>query len=92
MADEQLNDEPTRQLGGPVRFRTRHVFYLLTVACLLLGVPGWMYVAGVIVGPWLFFILIVGPLILMQFAFIQLIPPLRRKLFPRGNSIADRQR
>jgi hypothetical protein len=89
MADQILNDETTRQLGGPMRFRTRHVFYLLTVACLLLGVPGWMYVAGVVVGPWIFFILTVGPLMLMQFVFILLIPPLRRRLFRRETPVVE---
>lgn len=90
MADEQLNEDAYRQLGGrPIRFRTRHIFYVVTVACALLGIPGWMYIAGVVIGPWLFFILFVGPLILLQFVFVLLIPPLRHKLLQSKNSVSD---
>jgi fatty acid desaturase len=93
MADDQLHEDAHRQLGGqPIRFRTRHVLYIVTIVCALLGIPGWLYIAGIVIGPWFLFIVVVGPLLLMQFLFVLLIPPLRHKLLERGSSLNARPR
>jgi hypothetical protein len=90
MADGPHHDDSYRRLDGqPIRFRTRHVLYIMTVACLLLGIPGWMYIAGIVVGPLFLFILVVGPLFLMQFLFVLLVPTLRHKLLRSKSPVRD---
>jgi hypothetical protein len=65
--------------GRVFRFRTRHLLYITFAVCAALGIPGLMYAAIWIVGPWL----LLGPLMLVQFLFILLIPPLRHRLLER---------
>jgi hypothetical protein len=65
--------------GHFVRYRTRHLLYITAGVCAALAFPGSVYVAALIVGPWL----VLGPLMLAQLLFILLIPPLRQRLFQR---------
>jgi hypothetical protein len=74
---EMADGEPDYR---PIRFRTRHTIYLITVTCVLLAIPGGMFVVGVVVAPWIWFFLIICPLVMMQFLFVLLVPVLRRKL------------
>ena len=85
MSGEHFTENSIDQSGNrPIRFRTRHIFYLLTVLCVIMGIPGGLFVVGVVVAPWLWFFFIIGPLMSLQFLFILLIPPLRRKLLRPG--------
>jgi hypothetical protein len=75
----------------PIRFGIRHLLYLITFFGIVMGIPGGLYVVGVIVAPWVWFLFIIGPLILVQFLVVLAVPPLRRKLLgrrprPRGAS------
>jgi membrane protein implicated in regulation of membrane protease activity len=87
MADKQsietANGEPNYR---PVQFQTRHIICLITATCILLGIPGGMFVVGVVVAPWIWFFLIICPLILIQFLFVLLVPALRRRLLPSRGS------
>jgi hypothetical protein len=90
MSRQHISENPSERFGNrPIRFGTRHILYLSTVLCVLMGIPGGLYVVGVIVAPWVWFLFIIGPLIFLQLLFILLIPPLRRRLLQRGSSLSD---
>jgi hypothetical protein len=89
------SDDIYRNLGGrPVRFRVRHLLYLIAAVSLGLGIPGLTYILGWLVFPWLMFVLIVGPILFGQFLFILLIRPLRQNLFglDRSANVTQRRR
>jgi hypothetical protein len=84
MANEPNTHDAYRELADePIRFRLRHILYLVTATCAVLGIPWLMYIFGVLVGAWMMFALIVGPLMFLQLLFILLVPPLRNKLLKR---------
>ena len=77
-------DVPTLPTSRRFRFRLRHVFYLLTAACLFLGVPMLRYTFGMLTTACVVAALILGPLIVAQSVFILIIPRLRRRLFAKS--------
>jgi len=89
MDEKELANEASDHSGGsPIRFQIRHLFYVTTIICALLGIPGLMYVAFMVFSP----SLLISLLILAQFMFILLVPPLRRKLLHFGNVAVKRGR
>jgi hypothetical protein len=95
MAEESLPaDDPKLPSSRQFRFSLRHVFYLLTIACVLLGIPmlgaafSSLFTACIIAA------IILGPLIVAQALVVLLVPGLRRRLFaksPPGDSHAKAQ-
>jgi hypothetical protein len=82
VVDVLPSDDAHRSFGGsPVRFRVRHLLYLLSAVSFALGIPGLRYIIGWIVFPWLMFVLIVSPVLVGQFLFMLLIPSLRHDVF-----------
>jgi hypothetical protein len=66
------------------QFRTRHLFWLTTGVCILLGVPGLLWISlhflagAALIGVGAVVILVA---IVMEFVVVLMIPPLRRQLF-----------
>lgn len=77
-------NDPTLPSSGRFRFRLRHAFYLLTAACLFLGVPMLRYTFGMLVTASIVAAIILAPLIAAQSVFILLVPRLRRRLFAKS--------
>lgn len=85
-----LLNEPTEldrdapRLGRRFRFGVRTLLLVMTLACIVMSIPGMSYVLGSVLGAIVGGTLVLGPLIAIQVAIIWLIPPLRRRFFRKN--------
>jgi uncharacterized oligopeptide transporter (OPT) family protein len=88
MADQIETPKLHRSCGrGGFSFRLRLLLYITMGVCAVLGIPGLMYPVAWIVSPWF----VLAPLILLQFLFILLVPPLRHRLLQKSNRTGSRR-
>jgi hypothetical protein len=89
MAEQIATTENHRSRRGGFSYRIRLFLYITMGVCAALVLPGAAYVTAIVLGAGSGLFVIIGPLILMQFLLILLIPSLRRKLLQSGRRISD---